>query len=43
MFRNIVLWSTILKVCDNGRIHSHKVFKDITRRGKTGFTALNYI
>ncbi|MBE8416775.1 IS982 family transposase, partial [Leptospira borgpetersenii] len=27
--------STILKVCDNRRIHSHKVFKDIAQRGKS--------
>lgn len=27
--------STPLVVCDNHRIHSHKVFKDIARRGKT--------
>ncbi|EKP05833.1 transposase DDE domain protein, partial [Leptospira kirschneri str. 2008720114] len=38
--------STILKVCDNRRIHSHKVFKDIAQRGKSStgcFTALNCI
>ncbi|UOG30161.1 IS982 family transposase [Leptospira noguchii] len=27
--------STILKVCDNRRIHSHKVFKNIAQRGKS--------
>jgi hypothetical protein len=27
--------STKLEVCDNHRIHSHKVFKDIAARGKT--------
>lgn len=27
--------STILKVCDNRRIYSHKVFKNIARRGKS--------
>jgi len=27
--------STKLHVCDNLRIHSHKVFKDLARRGKT--------
>lgn len=27
--------STKLEVCDNQRIHSHKVFKDIAARGKT--------
>jgi hypothetical protein len=27
--------STKLQVCDNHRIHSHKVFKDIAARGKT--------
>lgn len=27
--------STILKVCDNRRIHSHKVMKDFAKRGKS--------
>lgn len=27
--------STHLKACDNRRIHSHKVFKDVAERGKT--------
>ncbi|MEI7669317.1 MAG: IS982 family transposase, partial [Pseudomonadota bacterium] len=27
--------ATALKVCNNRRIHSHKVFKDIAKRGKT--------
>lgn len=27
--------STALKVCDNRRIHSHKVFKDVANRGHT--------
>ncbi|EMO42804.1 transposase DDE domain protein [Leptospira noguchii serovar Autumnalis str. ZUN142] len=38
--------STILKVCDNRRIHSHKVFKDTHNEGnraQAGFTALNCI